>query len=157
MNIAKIVVDLSNCLYTQPVQTIGKNIRDRRETLRWNQAELADAANVNVETVFRAEHDANVGIKKLFAIAEALGARLGELLPDDQRAPASNKGLCDNPEHYRLMQLLDDILHSDIVYDTPEGPVRIRSGIIANVISHHRAIETHGPIRRIVASRKTKV
>lgn len=56
--------------------SVGAAIRERREAQGWSQAELAQRAGVNPETVNRAEHGSNVTVDKLLQITRALGAEL---------------------------------------------------------------------------------
>lgn len=59
-----------------PYGVVIKRLREERD---WNQQELADAAQVNRETVVRAEQSGNVGVWKLLQIAAVLDVTLSEL------------------------------------------------------------------------------
>jgi len=134
MDTAKIVADLSLTEYIRHVQTLGKNIRERREALRWSQKRLGEeAGGINVETVNRIEHDQNTTIEKLYAIAKALGISLGELLPEDQckPAPAASCELCSN--HRDLHQAVEDAIRLGVPTKSLEEAMRALVNVVLSI------------------------
>lgn len=71
---------------------IGEKVRSLRNARRWTQDELAKRAKINIETVVRMEADLNVGIAKIWKVADALEVKLGHLIPQDQLELASKAG-----------------------------------------------------------------
>lgn len=68
-----------------PAEGYGATIRALREQRGWSQTVLGEkAGGINKETVNRAEQDANVEIKTLGRIADALGVPIAELFPAQQ-------------------------------------------------------------------------
>lgn len=56
-------------------------IREVREQRGWTQEDLADASDVSLSTIHRAEEGANVRLDTLALIAQALGVDVSDLLP----------------------------------------------------------------------------
>lgn len=115
------VAEQSDIEYSYFMKGIGERVKSLRlKFLRpSSQAALAKLAGVNVETVNRIEHDQNAEIDSLLKIANGLAVTLGDLLPEDhwpkiESAKGALSPCCDNPEHLRLIKLLDDGLHSGI-------------------------------------------
>jgi transcriptional regulator with XRE-family HTH domain len=98
---------------------IGECIQSLRKAKGWSQKTLGEkAGGRNVETINRIEHNHDTGIDTLKDIANALGVRMSELMPDDERIPASTQaeiGYCkDNiPEHNECHVILESALHGD--------------------------------------------
>jgi transcriptional regulator with XRE-family HTH domain len=113
--IRNIVADNSVISYYQSVETIGEQIKSLREKKGWSQTELGIRADkTNIETIVRAEANENIGIKKLYKIANALGVKIGALIPEDEREAASDaRSTCpdNNPLHTSYHKMLEDIWH----------------------------------------------
>jgi transcriptional regulator with XRE-family HTH domain len=66
-------------------EVIATNIRQYREHLSWTQEQLADAAQVNVRTVQRAEEGLGMSAETLTAIAGAFDVSVDDLRNDPQQ------------------------------------------------------------------------
>lgn len=82
--ITNIVAEKSGRIYPLGVKGIGEVIQVLRNAKGWSQSKLAECSKINIETISRIEHNQNTTIKKLEKIADALGVKFGELLPEDQ-------------------------------------------------------------------------
>jgi transcriptional regulator with XRE-family HTH domain len=114
-----------------------KGIGERVKTLRLqhpsklSQQDLADLSDVNIETINRIEHDHNTQIDSLLKIANALKVKVGDLLPEDQRAASQTHaqiGICR--EHLPVFQLLDVVLHAE--------DQRLADWICGNIDTFHK-------------------
>ena len=58
-------------------ETIGKQIKDRRRNLKLTQQELADLAEVNINTIVSLERgEGNPKIQTVFHVCEVLGMEI---------------------------------------------------------------------------------
>lgn len=65
-------------------ETIARNIRTHRERLSWTQAQLAEAARIQIRTVQRAEAAQGLNAETLQAIAGALDVEIDDLREDKE-------------------------------------------------------------------------
>ena len=70
-------------LYTKEIKEVGLKIKNLRESKALTQQGLADLCEVDIRTIQRIEKgEFGFGLHILFAIAEALGVKPGDLLKD---------------------------------------------------------------------------
>ena len=74
-------------------EVIAANIRNRRENRAWTQEHLAEAAQISVRTVQRAEEGRGMSAETLSAIAGALDVRIEELRHEPRQALADLLGV----------------------------------------------------------------
>jgi len=116
---------------TETNKRIGLNIRQRRNQRPWTQEVLADAAQVEVRTVQRAEKGVRISAESLQAIAGALDVSVEDL----RSAPGESKKEQQNvAERYKVVHLVlierasafrhlmtNDALSLDYVDDITDG------------------------------------
>lgn len=99
----------------------GERIRTLREERGWKQEDLARAAKVSRDTVFRAERSEDVRVNSLYKLAAALGIPIGTLLGAQGRAQVSKRdreaatllgGLTDEQHEY-VVRLLRTFAHEE--------------------------------------------
>jgi len=64
------------------IKIVAENIKRQREARSWTQEHLAQAAQVDVRTIQRAEAGSGIGSESLLAIAGSFGIDVGELKRD---------------------------------------------------------------------------
>ena len=65
------------------VAEIGRRVAERRRARGWTQAQLAEAAGIPVSAVGVIERgDRAAYVSRLWALADALGIRMADLVPD---------------------------------------------------------------------------
>lgn len=115
-----VVKDLA-IIYDFDMSGIGERVKFLRQQCKLSQAELGYRAQrnrkkpINKDTINKIEHGCNTTIETLYDIANALGVKIGALIPEDQREPANNADpLCpdDNPKHIFYCKKLEEVLHN---------------------------------------------
>jgi transcriptional regulator with XRE-family HTH domain/tetratricopeptide (TPR) repeat protein len=106
----------------------GNQIRGLRRRQQWSQERLAEAAELSVTTIKKAERGGEVSTATLHAIARALGVRTTELYADGAVVPA----LGAEPNHHMLARLRAAIsppvgLTGAPVIEPPTGPVDVHA------------------------------
>lgn len=87
-------------------QKLGKAIADRRRSKKLTQDDLAGLIEVDTETVSRFERGVSLpSLKRLWVIAETVGAGMGELL-----AETSN---LENDQVQRLAEIMKNLATAD--------------------------------------------
>lgn len=154
--VENIVAEYSVRIYPPRMRGIGEIVKSERKAKGLNQKELADLSGINTETLVRLEAGVNVGIARLYAVAKALGKKVGFFIPEDEREQSFEMISADdrilmisNELHRALHRKLQEIL--DVDDD-------IAFGITVNVNSLHKdAIESRKPKREVAKSNIVKM
>jgi DNA-binding XRE family transcriptional regulator len=78
--IENIVAEYSAQNYSRTMKGIGERVKRYRRDKGLSQKDLADKAGINIETVVRLEAGISVGLRILYAIADALDKKIGALI-----------------------------------------------------------------------------
>jgi XRE family transcriptional regulator, aerobic/anaerobic benzoate catabolism transcriptional regulator len=68
---------------------VGRSVRGRRERLGWSQRQLAERAGLSIRFLAQLEHgQGNISLERFAAVADALGASMGDLLEPRELGPS---------------------------------------------------------------------